>query len=161
MKIVSLCTASRFVPVDYINIAPHVVTDQIGMTSSSAQVVTYSRGGLKLSDIATGPNLMRQARQRWANNVPSVTLLCAGACDINNSYLGAMPLSELRTGYPLYVEMQLENFLYNTRRLTQDVETYDRRVRNHRFVVCEHANWGVDYEPRTNIDPVEYRANVH
>ena len=100
---------------------------------------------------------MRGARTRWANNVPAVTVFYAGACDINNSYLGDIPIADVRQGFPMYVEMQLQDFLYNTRRLANDVATFERRLRNHRFVVCEPANWGIDYEPRTNVDPVEYR----
>ena len=36
-----------------INIAPHEVTDQLGVVMTTAQVVTYSTGGLRFQDIAT------------------------------------------------------------------------------------------------------------
>ena len=140
-----------------INITPHQTHDQMGV-STSATTITHSRGGLKLNDIATGRDRwITAARERWANNVPAVTVFCAGACDINNSYLGNTPIADVRQGYPLYVESNLQDFIYKCWRKANDVTTFDRRLRNHRFVICEPANWGIDYEPRTNVDPVEYR----
>ena len=77
-----------------INISPHQTTDQTGVSLTSAQTITYSRGGLKLSDIASGRDRwITAARERWANDVPAVTVFCAGACDINNSYLGNTPIA--------------------------------------------------------------------
>ena len=140
-----------------INITPHQTHDQMGV-STSARTITYSRGGLKLSDIANGKDRwISQARERWANNVPAVTVFCAGACDINNTYLGNTPIADVRQGYPYYVENIINDFLYQCRRKAQNVETFDRRLRDHRFLICEPANWGVEYDPHTDVSPVEYR----
>ena len=96
-----------------INISPHQTTDQTGVSLTSATTITYSRGGLKLSDIASGRDRwITAACERSANNVPAVTVFCAGACDINNSYLGNTPIADVRQGYPLYVESNLQDFIY-------------------------------------------------
>ena len=107
-----------------INMLPHQTHDQLGV-STVARVRTYSRGGLKLSDIATGRDRwIAEARTKWANNVPAVTVFVAGACDINNTYLGNTPMRDVRRGYPHYVEGILDDFLYQCRRRASNTEIF-------------------------------------
>ena len=109
-------------------------------------------------DIASGHDHgVTNARRRWANNVPAVTVLALGACDLNNTYLSGLPITELRTAYPRYVMGQIQDFMYQARRAANNTQIFDARVAHHRFLICEPANWGVEYEPRGDLSPEEYR----
>ena len=140
-----------------IDLRPHQTHDQVGVRDS-ARVITYARGGLKLADVANGHDRgITDARRRWANNVPAVTVLAVGACDMNNAYIANIPLADVRKNYPEYVMGIIEDFIYKARRATSNIDNFDARLANHRFLVCEPANWGVDYEPRADMTPDEYR----
>ena len=140
-----------------IDLRPHQTQDQVGL-QHTARTINFSRGGLKLVDIASGhDNGVTNARRRWANNVPAVTVLALGACDLNNTYMSNIPITELRRAYPRYVMGQIEDFMYHARRASNNTEQFDARVAHHRFLVCEPSNWGVDYEPRADLTAEEYR----
>ena len=125
-----------------INLLPHQTHDQLGVRTS-ARVRTYSRGGLKLADIANGRDRwIADARSKWANNVPAVTVFVAGACDMNNAYIANIPMQDVRRNYPDYVMGMLQDFVHKSRRAASNKNIFDARV---------------GYEPQTDVTPQEYR----
>ena len=66
-------------------------------------------------------------------------------------------MQDVRRGYPHYVEGILDDFLHKCRRAASNTDIFDARLRDHRFLVCEPTNWGVGYDPQTDMTPEEYR----
>ena len=139
-----------------INMQPHTILDYTGHNGSTGRVRICQKGGLKLADVARGPRCIAE-RQYWANNVPSVTVLCLGACDLSNTYLSGLPVNDLRRQYAYYVQDKLMEFINNARDHARSKELFEMNLRNHRFLLCEPANWGNHYVSRGDIDPDRYR----
>ena len=122
-----------------IDIAPHTVLDHTGLNRDSARIRVCQKGGLKLVDVARGPRCFTE-RNYWANNIPSVTVMCVGACDLNNTYLSGVPINNLRRQYAYRVQNLIIEFINNTRNSAISPALFDMNLRNHRFIICEPAN---------------------
>ena len=144
--------------VSTMNMAPHTILDHTGTNRSIGRVRICQKGGLKLADVARGPRCISE-RNYWADNVPSVTVFCVGACDLNNTYLSGGPVNDLRRQYAYYVQEKIMEFVNSARNHAMSPELFNMNLRNHRFIICEPANWGVNYVPRGNIDPDRYRQS--
>ena len=77
------------VPRDYINIRPHATSSSTGNNSLSGRIVVaegaflenYSEGGYTLDKFLKDTEKLN----KWARELPEVTILHVGACDLANS----------------------------------------------------------------------------
>ena len=76
------------VPRDYINIRPHATSSSTGNNSLSGRIVlaegafleNYSKGGYTLDKFLDDPEKLN----KWAREVPEVTIVHVGVCDLAN-----------------------------------------------------------------------------
>ena len=133
-------------------LAPHLAGNV-----TQARVRNYSHGG------ATFTKFLLNHLHHWANNLPRLTILAVGACDIANTDLGDS--SRLRRDFVRYVKQRLTEFVTRGRRAASDTAEFDRKIAVHHFLLIKVPQWG---EPTTQredsltpeeIDTARNRAN--
>ena len=116
------------------DLRPHVYVDG-GKYMRTSLVNNYAVGGATFEKVLNGERNIAH----WANNIPSVTVLHLGACDIANSDLGIAD-STRKELHKVYIAF-LEELQVKARALASDKQKFDDRMRQHRYLVVTIPQW--------------------
>ena len=132
-------------PRDYINIRPHATSSAAGNNSLSGKIVVaegaflenYSKGGYTLDKFLDDPEKLN----KWAREVPEVTILHVGACDLANS--GKYDTKTVKKQFPKDLSSFLRKWQDKARESLNERGKvhFNRRLENHKWLIVKIPVW--------------------
>ena len=134
------------VPRDYIDIRPHATSSQTGNSPLSNRIVVaegafiqnYSQGGYTLDAFLADTEI----QQKWAREVPELTIVHVGACDLANS--GKYNRANAKSQFPIDLSHFLKEWPKSARKTLKSARRelrFDRRWENHKWLVVKIPVW--------------------
>ena len=122
--------------VNSIRLDPHEYILENGQVVDRARMYNYSRGGCTMNMVLNNSvNILI-----WANNLPAITLLHLGACDVANEDIGRV--TDIRAKFPKkYIDF-LQQLKAKGRVAALDKEAFDTKLQHHKFLVVGIPDWG-------------------
>ena len=122
--------------VNAIRLDPHEFVLGNGQAVDRARMYNYSRGGCTMNMVLSNAVNI----SIWANNLPAITLLHVGACDIANEDIGRV--EDIRKQFPVKYINFLEQLKARGRNAAFDKEVFDAKLEQHKWLVVGVADWG-------------------
>ena len=147
-------------PREHFDMRPHVTETSVSdkndeyISNDAAFIQHYSKGGLTMSEALKCKYLLSM----WAINIPELTILHLGACDLANTELSTMA-DTIRTVFPRKVSEFLEQWPIEARKQLKygrERARFDRQLLAHKWLIIKVPDWG-DSPAIRNIDFKQYQ----
>ena len=153
-------------PRSYIDIRPHGIVADVNSISCT-ETITCSEGAFVSFLSKSGATLdlylaATEIQETWARDVPEVTVLHVGACDIANtnkyeiSNIKKLFLEDLLhflEQWPILAKKQLKGVSLAHQRARVK---FDRQLANHKWLIVKIPNWH-ESDGIRNIEPEEFK----
>ena len=95
-----------------------------------------------------------RALTRWAADVPALTIVHLGGCDIANTDIGK---GNARQNFRETVDNFLTQWPNVARGYTHNTREFNRKLKLHKWMICNVPDWGANSHIN-NISPREYKV---
>ena len=141
-------------PREHFDMRPHVTETYNNMSNDAAFIQHYSKGGLTMNKALEDEYLLGM----WAIDIPALTILHLGACDLANTELSTMG-DTIRTVFPKKVSEFLKQWPIEARKTLENSRQraqFDRQLLVHKWLIIKVPDWG-DSPAIRNIDFKTYQ----
>lgn len=121
---------------NFINLGPHKVELENGYKMQTAMMDNFSVGGMTMDSLLEDENVI----QVWGENLPKITIIHLGACDLANEPIGRD--ESIALNWP----KKLKNFINKLKSIARgkvlNKSDFDTQIQKHTFLVIGIPSWG-------------------
>ena len=133
------------------NLSPHETVVSISNdVTVNAFVKNFARPSLTFDGAIENNHIVSE----WGKQVPKVTLLHIGACDIANTPLGS---SNLRVEFANKLKQFVTNWHMKAKQYCSDTNEFDVRIKQHKWLFVCPPDWGNFGEGKGRLNDEQYR----